>query len=190
MCTLTSQVAAHEDDEVSVEKTVLSLKCPIAGVRITLPARFTTVPGLACFDLDPFLAMAAQTRKWLCPNSMTHVGVSVQTLQIDAYTQRLLACLAGRPEVTEVEVDRNGRWRPVGAAADEAWHNALEEYSGQDLGGAGGPSGAGAAGAVLESESEEDEKEELRRAAAAVSAAPRQLDEPSSSDEVIVIDDD
>ncbi len=58
---------------------VLSLKCPLTGMRMKRPARFAQVPGLACFDLEPFLDLAQRTRKWQCPHSMAHT--SVQTLQ-------------------------------------------------------------------------------------------------------------
>jgi hypothetical protein len=48
--------------------TVISLRCPLSGVRMVTPARFAGVRGLAAFDLDTFLAMAERTRKWQCPH--------------------------------------------------------------------------------------------------------------------------
>ena len=38
---------------------------------------------------------------------------SVQNLQIDAFTQRILEHLAGRLDVVDVELSPEGLWRPV-----------------------------------------------------------------------------
>jgi hypothetical protein len=56
------------DDDIEMTNTVVSLKCPLSGVRIVTPARFAEVHGMAAFDLDSFISMAERTRKWQCPH--------------------------------------------------------------------------------------------------------------------------
>lgn len=46
----------------------VSLKDPLTGSRMHVPARFRNTPGLVTFDLDAFLSMAERTRKWQCPH--------------------------------------------------------------------------------------------------------------------------
>jgi E3 SUMO-protein ligase PIAS1 len=58
------------DSDVEVTHAAVSLRCPLTGGRIRTPARCSAVPGLAAFDLDAFLDVAARTRKWQCPHSM------------------------------------------------------------------------------------------------------------------------
>lgn len=61
------------DDDIEMTNTVVSLKCPLSGVRIVTPARFAEVHGMAAFDLDSFISMAERTRKWQCPHRWVDV---------------------------------------------------------------------------------------------------------------------
>ena len=44
-----------DDDGILVSHQVVSLKDPMSGQRIALPARFTDASGLQAFDLDSYL---------------------------------------------------------------------------------------------------------------------------------------
>lgn len=78
---------------MQIGRTVLSLRCPLSGARMRTPARFAPVGGLAAFDLDTFLDLAARSRKWQCPHSMR--ALPVQELMLDAY----LSCILPRLKV-------------------------------------------------------------------------------------------
>ena len=53
--------------------------------------RFNTVPGVTAFDLENYLSVVERSHKWQCPTSMKNA--SVYELQIDTFTQRILALL-------------------------------------------------------------------------------------------------
>ncbi|KAK9909295.1 hypothetical protein WJX75_000109 [Coccomyxa subellipsoidea] len=178
----------ESDDEVEIGRTVVSLRCPMSGSRMRVPARFASVGGLNAFDLDTFLDVVQRSRKWQCPHSMRNLPV--QQLAVDGYLSHILSRLKDLQEITEVEVSPGGEWRVVGS--EGPWHSILEDPSVplQDVKVKPEPEHlkqeAGSAG-PLDSDSDEDmsEGEELRRAAAAAKSAVR----PKPPPEVIVISD-
>lgn len=102
-----------EDDGVETVSAVISLKCPLSGMRIKTPSRFANVDMLeAVFDLDSFLQSAEKTRKWSCPHSLK--PSCLQNLMEDIYIERMLQCLTEVKDVTEVEINPMGDWRPNG----------------------------------------------------------------------------
>lgn len=152
------QVAGAEDEEIETVNTVLSLKCPLTGSRIRTPGRFNDVGGLAAFDLDAFLSMAQRTRKWQCPHSMKQT--SIFHLQEDSYLKGVLRCLEHHPDVTEVELNKEGMWRPAGGSGE--FRDITDTSPYQDANGM-----VKQEQQEVESDSEEeDEEEELRKAAA------------------------
>lgn len=80
------------DDDITIGSTIMSLRDPLSGARVTNPARFKGTSGLVAFDLDTFLGMTKRTRKWQCPHSMRHARV--QELQLDTYVARIIDSLA------------------------------------------------------------------------------------------------
>ncbi|CAD7700592.1 unnamed protein product, partial [Ostreobium quekettii] len=171
------QGSVEDDDNlVLMSAVVVSLKCPLSAMRIATPARFSNVGQVeAVFDLDSFLSVAERTRKWACPQTMR--GSCVQALQRDVYLDRVLQCLALAPDVSEVEVSPEGRWRP--AASSERWRSIFEDVEDAAV--------VTAAAAKEEEpywEESEDEMEELQRAAEAVRASMRK-DDPQNGAEVI-----
>jgi hypothetical protein len=48
-------------------------------------------------------------------------------LQVDVFMQRILACVAGMPDVSAVEVSQSGEWRPAGSG--RPWLSVLAEPS-------------------------------------------------------------
>ncbi len=71
------------DDEIEIGNSVLALRDPITGTRMSTPARFSDIDGLTAFDLEPFLAMAQRTLKWLEPHSLK--GSCIQRLQVSIF---------------------------------------------------------------------------------------------------------
>ncbi|CAD7704203.1 unnamed protein product [Ostreobium quekettii] len=165
-----------EDDDnlVVTSSVVVSLKCPLSALRIVTPARFCDVDQVeAIFDLDSFLSVAERTRKWACPQTMK--GSCVQRLQRDVYMDKVLQCLKMAPDVSEVEVSPEGKWRP--AASDHRWRSIFDDVADAAV--------VTAAAAKEEDsywEESEDEMEELQRAAQAVRASTRNA---GSGDEII-----
>ena len=82
------------DDDISISSTIMSLRDPLSGARVSSPARFKGTSGLVAFDLDTFLGMAKRTRKWQCPHSMRHTRV--QELQLDSYVAQIIKSLEAR----------------------------------------------------------------------------------------------
>ncbi|KAK9817204.1 hypothetical protein WJX72_011055 [[Myrmecia] bisecta] len=177
------------DDDLITLSTIVSLKCPLSGSRIETPGRFHGVAGLGTFDLDTFLCMAERSRKWQCPHSLRNL--SVHELQTDVYVARLLTCLQASPDILEVELDPEGRWRPAGSTGD--WHDIMAD-----------PATLVAlivkvkpepeavmAGDDSDEEEELSAAEELRRAASAYAAAskPRQPPKPPSPEVIDLISD-
>ena len=100
------------DDDIMVQdNAVLSLRCPISGLVCKTPARTRNCRGMAVFDLDTYLELNSKVRKWTCP----HCGVAGRPndIIIDGYLTRILGVLrVQESDVSRVEVEPNGRWRP------------------------------------------------------------------------------
>lgn len=116
-------------------------------------------------------------------------------MQVDAYLERILSCLSGHDQVTEVELSPEGDWRPAGSSMPfmsvldppsmQHLHTHLAgrgatadsikpDPDGADRATAGGHATGAAATADDDSDEEsEDELEELRKAASAVAASTR-----------------
>ena len=76
------------DEDLEIHSSVISLRCPLSGSRVRVPARFVGVHGLVAFDLETFLSMAERSRKWQCPHSMRHTHV--HQLQRDTFIAQIL----------------------------------------------------------------------------------------------------
>lgn len=188
------------DGGIVVAQVVVSLKDPMSGQRMAVPARFTDASGLQAFDLDSFLSIAERNRKWQDPTTLKNS--SVRHLQVDTFTQQVLQALADFPHITDVEISNEGQWRPDGwgdtwfsitqaigevqeAIAAAGGGNAAVEARRRSTGGAGPSVEEG----ILVDDSETDEEEELRRAAAAVKPAAAALaGQKRKAPEPIVID--
>lgn len=95
-----------DDDDVVVAATAVSLRCPLSGTRMQRPAHFSAhSTGLACFDLDSFLAMTQRSGKLQCPFSMKLC--TLQELSEEPFLAAVLAALSAAglaDSVDEVEV--------------------------------------------------------------------------------------
>jgi len=169
---------------VEVAHQVISLKDPMSGKRMNLPARFEDASGLQAFDLESFLSLAERNRKWQDPTTLQNS--TVKRLQMDTFVRKVLECLASFPHAMEVEVNSEGLWRPDGSTG--GWFSICTPPDKEKIAAAlasstresldpGGPRGkahtrtAENGDVVVNTDSETDEEEELRKAAAAVKPA-------------------
>lgn len=183
-----------DDDSILIAHQVMSLKDPITNTRMTIPARFVDASELQPFDLDTFLSLAQSSRKWQDP--MTLKNSTIRSLQVDGYAKRVLEYVKGYPQVSAVEIDDQGRWRPEGSLMGEMWFDIhempekqkFETWLLQGMAGEEADTGNGGDGDnrdpgggqgedansidVLGEDSNTDEEEELRQAAAAVRSQP------------------
>jgi hypothetical protein len=109
----TDVLAGSDSDDVAgvtVDALPLSLRDPISGARVQHPVRFAGCTGLAVFDLPTFLAVTQRSRRWQCPRCTACGGPSA--LRRDAYVAAVLAASAALDDVDDVEVNREGHWRP------------------------------------------------------------------------------
>lgn len=107
----------RDEDLVIESNTQVSLACPITGNRARIPCRLRDCQGLAIFDLDNFLQLVQRTRKWLCPHCQKSGDPS--SLIIDTFLLSLVRQLddEGLSDVTHIELDYDGNWRPMQVCA-------------------------------------------------------------------------
>ena len=102
-----------DDDGILISSQRVSLRDPMSNLRILIPARFTDASGLQAFDLDSFLSLAQRHRKWQDPTTLKNS--TIRQLQIDEYMTHVLECVRGIAQVSEIEINDEGAWRPVGS---------------------------------------------------------------------------
>ncbi|WVR06101.1 hypothetical protein IAU60_003130 [Kwoniella sp. DSM 27419] len=96
----------EEDDDIVVGSSVMSLKDPLAYMRITRPVRSSKCRHLICFDARWWIESNAQHPQWLCP----HCGQQLRfpELIVDGF---FLSILNAVPDsVDEVVLESNGEW--------------------------------------------------------------------------------
>ncbi|DBA91014.1 TPA: hypothetical protein ACH3X2_004216 [Trebouxia sp. C0005] len=170
-----------DDDDLLVSNTVISLKDPLSGTRIHTAARFVGLSGIVAFDLDSFLSMAQRSRKWQDPHTLRNV--TIKQLQRDSWMQPVITCLKALPDVTEVEVNADGWWRPAGV--NMPWQSTIVDTAPLSM-----PKiqiKPDPEQPPDDDSDEESEGEELRKAAKAYTAASKPL--KPAQPEVIVLDD-
>ena len=188
------------DDGIAVESQIVSLKDPMSGQRMTVPARFSDASGLQAFDLDSFLFLAQRSRKWQDP--MTLQNSTIKKLQVDSYMEKVLQCVGSFSNITEIEINDEGKWRPEGSS-NVQWlsieetvdivcaglKSALEKNTTAN-GEANKSASPGDDGVFLSDSDSDDEEQELREAAAAVRPAAALIGQKrkAPNDELDVID--
>eukprot|EP01018_Ginkgo_biloba_P022238 Gb_39019 [translate_table: standard] len=115
---------SDSDLEVVAESVTVNLRCPMSGSRIRIAGRFKPCVHMGCFDLETFVELNQRARKWQCPICLKNY--SLDNIIIDPYFNRITSSMKSYPEdVTEVEVNPNGCWRPKlegEARFIEQWH--------------------------------------------------------------------
>ncbi|KAI1699352.1 MIZ/SP-RING zinc finger domain-containing protein [Ditylenchus destructor] len=92
------------------EQWRITLKCPLYGQRIKVPARYADCVHIECFDLEAFLRMKTQKNLLVCPICQKEVKKPLTNLRIDTYIETVLSTL---PHAMQVELLSDGSFTEV-----------------------------------------------------------------------------
>ncbi|EFX00288.1 sumo ligase [Grosmannia clavigera kw1407] len=95
-----------QDPDVVATSQVLSLKCPLTYMRLSLPIRSMTCKHIQCFDATSYLQLQEQGPQWLCP--VCSRTASFDTLAVDEYVKEILAKTPSDQD--QVTIDPDGTW--------------------------------------------------------------------------------
>ncbi|KAL6921358.1 hypothetical protein ACHAP8_004046 [Fusarium lateritium] len=98
--------AKAQDPDVVATSQVLSLKCPLSYMRLTLPCRGFTCTHLQCFDATSYLQLQEQGPQWQCP--ICYKSATFDQLAVDCYVKDILAKTSKSQET--VTIEPNGDW--------------------------------------------------------------------------------
>lgn len=84
----------ESDSDIAAMGARVTLRDPLSATRMKRPARYVGCQGLVSFDLDTFLQMAAQSRKWTCP--ICKAAGPPSMLREDTYLASIVAVLEVR----------------------------------------------------------------------------------------------
>ncbi|KAF5861496.1 SUMO ligase siz1 [Aspergillus alliaceus] len=106
-----------DDTDIVATSSVMSLKCPLSTLRITVPCRSLLCTHNQCFDAYSFLQLQEQAPTWSCP--VCSKATSFESLQIDQYVDDILHSTS--PDIEQVVVEPDGRWsNPKADSTSEA----------------------------------------------------------------------
>ncbi|KAL7419222.1 E3 SUMO-protein ligase pli1 [Cryptotrichosporon argae] len=97
---------AEEDDDIEVGTSVLSLKDPLAGMRIVKPVRSSKCSHIQCFDVRWWIHANSSHPQWLCPHCSKELNID--DMICDGYVLSILT--ACPDDVDEVVIEPNGEW--------------------------------------------------------------------------------
>ncbi|KAI1704601.1 MIZ/SP-RING zinc finger domain-containing protein [Ditylenchus destructor] len=107
----TVKTAIHSAFEDGMfEQWRITLKCPLSGQRIKVPARYADCTHIECFDLEAFLRMKTQKNLLVCPICQKEVEKPLTNLRIDTYIETVLST---QPHAMQVELLSDGSFTEV-----------------------------------------------------------------------------
>ncbi|CAK7213637.1 E3 SUMO-protein ligase pli1 [Sporothrix curviconia] len=95
-----------QDPDIVATSLVLSLKCPLTYMRLSLPVRATTCKHIQCFDATSYLQLQEQGPQWLCP--ICSNAAPYEALAVDEYVKDILESTSS--ELDQVTIDPDGTW--------------------------------------------------------------------------------
>ncbi|KAF4338232.1 e3 SUMO ligase pli1 [Fusarium beomiforme] len=98
--------AKAQDPDVVATSQVLSLKCPLSYMRLTLPCRGFSCTHVQCFDATSYLQLQEQGPQWQCP--ICNKSAQFEHLAVDAYVKDILERTPKSQET--VTIEPNGEW--------------------------------------------------------------------------------
>jgi len=110
-----SGVSASDNDIVCMTPDSISLRCPLGGSRMKIPARLAQCKSVAhCFDLSNFLELAMIARHWTCP--ICRCQGRPADLRVEPLISKIIGALdflGGCDDDVDVECDPERRvwWR-------------------------------------------------------------------------------
>ena len=109
-------ISKSKDSDIVTTSTVMSLKCPLSAMRMTLPCRSTICNHNQCFDAESFLQLQEQAPQWSCPTC--NKVFNFDALVIDGYVQDILHSTSKSTE--QVTIEPNGVWRSGAHESDSS----------------------------------------------------------------------
>ena len=184
----------EDDDIIGPDTAIISVRCPIRMCMMETPARLESCNQACTFDVDSFLELHKETRKWTCPCCGSAGGP--KDVRIDGFLVRVMAklksdlrCKRINPSsasVSRIEIDKECRWRYREAAGDQQelgeWIELAETRAVElSIQGRAIDTGVGVEkkGAALEDNNTSSERNKKRSAA-----------EVTATEDEIVIDDE
>ena len=122
-------LSGDSEEALGLEQMSFSLKDPLTCTRMITPARFDDASGPQAFDLDSFLSIAELNRKWQDPTTLKNSIIT--NLRVDAYVEKILKVLAAYPNVSNIEVNSDGDWRPEGYL--DSWFDICQDLQPESL---------------------------------------------------------
>lgn len=135
MLTLATVTKQAQDPDIVATSLVLSLKCPLTYMRLSLPVRATTCKHIQCFDATSYLQLQEQGPQWLCP--VCSNSAPYDSLAVDEYVKDILENTSS--DLDQVTIDPDGTWHT------EKTQDRAHNGSGGGGGGASTPPRASAA---------------------------------------------
>ncbi|EFR03308.1 E3 SUMO-protein ligase pli1 [Nannizzia gypsea CBS 118893] len=115
--------ARAQDADIVTTSAVMSLKCPLSTLRISVPCRTSLCTHNQCFDATSFLQLQEQAPTWSCP--ICYKATSFEALQVDQYVDNILR--ATPQSVDQVTIEQNGEWsNPNDPPEDLPGSNGIE----------------------------------------------------------------
>ena len=119
-----------DDDIIGPDTAIISVRCPIRMCMLESPARLESCNQACLFDVDSYLEMHKETRKWTCPCCGQPGGP--KDIRIDGFLVRVMAKLKNdlknkrinpaSAAVTRIELDKECRWRYRESVGDKEEH--------------------------------------------------------------------
>ncbi|KAK8221306.1 SUMO ligase SizA [Phyllosticta capitalensis] len=119
---VSEMLAKAKDDDIVVNSQVVSLRDPVAGVRIQLPCRSTVCSHSECFDATYFLQLQEQAPTWTCP--CCSKTLSFEALVVDKYMQDILDKTP--EELDHARIYPDGTWTPGTGDKNESKANGVK----------------------------------------------------------------
>ncbi|KAK7539024.1 PINIT domain-containing protein [Phyllosticta citricarpa] len=116
------------DEDIVVNSQVVSLRDPVAGVRIQLPCRSTVCSHYECFDATYFLQLQEQAPTWTCPCCSR--TISFEALVVDKYMQDILDKTPS--DVDQARIYPDGSWTPGDGDKNEPKGNGVKKPADDD----------------------------------------------------------
>ncbi|KAJ2601743.1 E3 SUMO-protein ligase pli1 [Coemansia sp. RSA 1722] len=98
-----------DDDDIVSTGALVSLKCPLGLLRITMPTRSKYCQHSQCFDCENFLQMKQRVPSFKCPVCSIAIK-SWRELILDCYFDDILKNTSDNDSQVYIEAD--GSWRP------------------------------------------------------------------------------
>ncbi|XP_017552592.1 E3 SUMO-protein ligase PIAS4b [Pygocentrus nattereri] len=103
------KLCSDPENEIATTGLQVSLICPLAKTRMSVPCRAQPCAHLQCFDAEFYLQMNERKPSWTCP--VCHKPAAFETLQIDSLLSSILQ--STDDTMKEIEYLSNGSWRAV-----------------------------------------------------------------------------